>query len=531
MDVAYLNRIKEFLSSLDYEGKSGSHYYFAGLKRSRTEAIRSVLEYCTSIVSESEELVDLKIDKEITKSPAAFKNKVETALNSVLLARESSGVQDASLQDAIIGRDVSFENAEFLRSVEKTPGSGRPPYYFLLDKTTRTAIFDSVADMHLMARRKGIDLETQDVPEVALRYNPLDPAPVFKSRVIGSTITCVNLYRPPQWKFLKGPSGDPKIPLAILEHLFPLPEERKYVMGWIYNAVVGRNNTVLVLLGSRGAGKTVFSNLLRALLGPHQSCNLNSDSLLGRFNGEMKDQRLGIFEETGLDGAEGRMLQKMKEIMNSKIRIEGKGKEAMTSDNYMSFIMCLNPSTELGISPHERRFSLPEVSRKDLRTSVSPEDINLREVEWAKEDPSDAISKELKGFFEYIEKHRDPGQGFNEALKGEYYWRVTYAGLKVWQKFFIEELQSAIISNGGVMKYSDFCTALRKKNRKTDSSSTHAPKYRTLNNFIDDFVPRCGGRLAEKGGDIDTRDDAQVFVASEEFTRYTLDSIKPEDIL
>lgn len=143
-----------------------------------------------------------------------------------------------------------------------------------------------------------------------------------------------------------------------------------YIIGWMAHTVQHPDILVgvaIVMKGSMGVGKGVFAEQFGKLFGRHYMLLNDSNQLVGKFNGHMKDKCLLFADEAFWAGdktAEGK-LKSM--ITESTINVEMKGKDAYPIKNNLHMIFATNNEWAAPAGPRERRFFVIQVGEKHLQ--------------------------------------------------------------------------------------------------------------------------------------------------------------------
>ena len=385
---------------------------------------------------------------------------------------------------AITDGDIATTNSALVASValyrSLVPVGGRSGGFsdvVAYNVETRELITSNQISMQYVANLHGVDLrDVESLPVVIPEFNPYILEPKFYGNTpFGTKGYMLNTYMPPKWRNNRG-DGNPGLALKLVNHLFPIESERKYVLNWIRQAVLGRNETMLILVGARGVGKSLFSALVSGLVGQQYSQILDPVTAEDKFTGQLHNSRLGIFEEVAFGDTGGRhavtsssaALERMKAIMNARIKIEKKGADAFTASNYCSFMMTINPSVDLGIEPHERRFSIPRVGDTDFRKVATESDISRAVTQWTSHDPDEVSANELASFWDYVLANEDKGWSTSTPLKGDYYYEVTTHSMPQWKRYILN-----YIINEGEIDTKILMSELRRKLKNSDDTHTN----------------------------------------------------------
>lgn len=126
----------------------------------------------------------------------------------------------------------------------------------------------------------------------------------------------------------------------------------------------------IVMKGSMGVGKGVFADEFGKLFGRHYMLLNDSNQLVGKFNGHMKDKCLLFADEAfwaGDKAAEGK-LKSM--ITEPTLTVEMKGKDAYSTKNNLHMIFATNNEWSAPAGPRERRFFIVDVGDKHIQDTV-----------------------------------------------------------------------------------------------------------------------------------------------------------------
>lgn len=149
-------------------------------------------------------------------------------------------------------------------------------------------------------------------------------------------------------------------------------EINNYIIAWMADVVQNPDKligTALVLRGAMGVGKGVFANIFGSLFGRHYISLSQSNQLVGRFNGHLKDKVLLHADEAfwgGDKSAEGNLKSLVTEPY---ITIEEKGLNAYSAKNHLHMIFSTNNDWAVPAGPQERRFFVIDVGDKHMQDS------------------------------------------------------------------------------------------------------------------------------------------------------------------
>jgi hypothetical protein len=137
-----------------------------------------------------------------------------------------------------------------------------------------------------------------------------------------------------------------------------------YVKKWLAHLIQKPSiiGTALVLKGRQGTGKGVFVEAIGKLFGPHYAHLSNLDRILGRFNSHLKNAILIHADEALWSGNRKEIGNLKALITESRLFIEGKGKDGYWIENFKHLIVSSNEDCPVPLDPDDRRFFVLNVS-------------------------------------------------------------------------------------------------------------------------------------------------------------------------
>lgn len=358
----------------------------------------------------------------------------------------------------------------------------------LLDlKTNDKLIFDAnkgvVTNLHYKNFEDRMDNKTkqQFYSNAILAHVVYDP---FRKDIFwtetegGETFDVVNRHISPEWKYFTGAAEECEFFPKFLAHVFPGEENRSYVLHWMWQMMMGRNQTLLILNGSQGVGKSTFAEVCEALVGRSNYQYLGDGFFKSQFNAELANKRLVYIDEPAL---EKKFKEKVKWILHDYVTIEKKGRDVEGQvPNFASFILSNNHISDNYVEQGERRLSAPELGTERL-DEVYPGE----EIDQFKKDLKNPAK--LKWIMSYIKLNR--GKFYPRSTwQKEKYWQMTYNCLYAWKKYVIEavlEERDEIDLDG-----------LRKEYKET-YPKVGIPQAPKVKEFLDFYRDIKGNRYAE----------------------------------
>ena len=210
-------------------------------------------------------------------------------------------------------------------------------------------------------------------------YDPFKRQRVYEG---DDLISYFNNYEPPTWmvdeygqyKEVERVDKMPELFHRFFIHLSNGKEsEYDYIIKWLANAIQDRNFCVLAAIGAPGIGKGVLGNIMLGLVGLSNFTKTDNKLISKDFNAQIRNKRLVFCDEINIKKTNH--MNKFKDLVNDKIEIEGKGKDAKLDDNYASIYVASNNLDSLYIPENDRRFSVIELTNNRLDSNFTVEEI------------------------------------------------------------------------------------------------------------------------------------------------------------
>lgn len=248
----------------------------------------------------------------------------------------------------------------------------------------------------------------------------------------------LNTYTAPEWRFIEDaePKIHPKLD-AFLSHLFPELRHRDYVLNWIYKSLQGPVEQHLVLIGAQDTGKsTLVTGLMRALHGESNYTLLNKSALKDKFNGDLLDSTLALYDEAVVSSY--KELEILKSWADAQVSVELKGLDAQTVMRTTSLVFVANSYSFFKINPiTSRKFGFPDVTSDKLVAKFGPDWVD--ELHEVMGDP-----QVLAEFYAYLKAHPQASlmQRFKGSHKGTHYQAAIYNASTSHIKSMIDTVRS-----------------------------------------------------------------------------------------
>lgn len=146
-----------------------------------------------------------------------------------------------------------------------------------------------------------------------------------------------------------------------------------YLLTWLAKLwKYGKTKTALVLLGSKGIGKSTFTYLATQIMGEENvSVIPEFKQLRNKFNNFLHKKALIVVEEIAEESRADKATQNTLKtlITDDYLKIELKGVNSFQTNNTCNFIICSNYDTPVEITEDNRRFVFLQVSEEEKQKS------------------------------------------------------------------------------------------------------------------------------------------------------------------
>ena len=275
----------------------------------------------------------------------------------------------------------------------------------------------------------------------------------------------INTYVPPEWRQEPMPEEEiaelecPELVWRLLVHLFPDDEAREFVLQWMRNCILTRNESYLVLNAAKGIGKGIFASVFEAIVGKEHFTEAHRGFLDSQFNSILKNRRMVVLDELSVDTPA--KCNHLKRYANKYQNIEEKGKDAdQTIETFTNFMITNNSTADMHVEADDRRFSIMEVTNERLENCMTPKEIG-------------ELQRLLKEDIEYQRQlgywllHYGESETYrvNDVWKGPAFERLCYLSLPEWGRYVVDTL----LANPGMeFTYKDIRQGYRKDTGATD---------------------------------------------------------------
>jgi hypothetical protein len=152
------------------------------------------------------------------------------------------------------------------------------------------------------------------------------------------------------------------------------PELFEFVWQWCADLVqhpARKSGIALMLRGSEGVGKSLFSDVLARLIGERYCPVIDSpEQLVGRFSGQLEHALLLQVDEAFHAGNPATVGRLKSLVTGARIGIERKGVESYTAPSYFRIVMTSNSEHVVPVDSGQRRFLCLEVGSARAKDKV-----------------------------------------------------------------------------------------------------------------------------------------------------------------
>lgn len=272
----------------------------------------------------------------------------------------------------------------------------------------------------------------------------------------GQEIISVNSHNMPEWR--KEELANPVMPqefTELMEHLFPRPECRKYILNWIYHTLDSRSAVHLLMHGHRGIGKNTIIYIMENLVGKSNYYYVPKDFWDNNFNSELRHKRLLYFDEHKLDAKQNE--SEFKQYHEPKMAYHGKGMPIIGLEkNHASHVISNNTQVTNHIVYETRRFSVPVLTHTPISEALGRD--WLDEIHRLKEDKDF-----LANVGWWILKNANTDYTPEDPYKSPLFYDLVHKALFPWQKFIIDLIKGR---EGEKYDLEDFTEELGYKGKK-----------------------------------------------------------------
>lgn len=351
---------------------------------------------------------------------------------------------------------------------------------------------------------------------VYTKYDPRMPKGITNGQVPGfnEQVNILNIYSPAQWKAVPDQGKTPdQLFFNLINHLFPVEKDRKFVLYWLRKSLVDRAKTFLMLCGVGGVGKNRLKLLFTALHGATNSVDGKKSTLTTQFNSQLANNTLMWFDELRFGESEENV---MKEMPNETASIEAKFHDSTSRTQlFGSYVISNNKPRDNYISMDARKFCPVVLNNKRLETSMTIDEIGEFSSKVDLSDPN-YDNEYVATIGHWIINNCDSEEFPLDEYKGKMFHILTHTSMTRWQKRTISIITN-MKANGEVFeidkiaasKYKEFLSGgygkmhsssfefLFESIGKYNHSTFICPELSTVEAFLANYRDLAGQKVCE----------------------------------
>ena len=316
-------------------------------------------------------------------------------------------------------------------------------------------------------------------------YDPFKRERVYEG---DDLISYFNNYEPPTWmvdeygqyKEVERVDKMPELFHRFFIHLSNGKEsEYNYMVKWLANSIQDRNFCVLTAIGAPGIGKGVLGNIMLGLVGLSNFTKTDNKLISKDFNAQIRNKRLVFCDEINIKKTNH--MNKFKDLVNDKIEIEGKGKDAKLDDNHASIYIASNNLDSLYIPENDRRFSVVELTNNRLDSKFT-----VKEIEQL------CDLKNIEEFAKYLYHYEVDQAEMLKVHRSQRLEDIKLSTLSDAQEWFLEDY--AVEKKGQIIDLSIVQDAFREKEFKALSRSELTRLQERFSSVFKITFPQINGK-------------------------------------
>lgn len=378
----------------------------------------------------------------------------------------------------------------------------------LIDRKTHKVSEVSFDAFRKSLSAKYLNMAIEEGIQCELVYNPYDLSEKFLRGMEQSNkkLLCINRYIAPSHiveldnvnHFLENPEEyssedaaqiqtflDEEDPFTIppifdefFRFLIPEEDERPYFFRWIWECIFDRAETILVLNGKKGAGKNLFANLMKNIVGADNYTEAQKGFLRSNFNSVLKGKRVLVMDE--VTAKTDQDIDTLKRYANRYQTLEKKFQDVSRLEEiHASLMMLNNRATDLKLSSDDRRFLLVNLTQVPLNKRWSPEKIY---------DFIEATNNEIniRNFTFWIHKNfSDVSISNFDFVRSKKFQQVAISGLTDFESFLLDLF---VLNPEGLWDRQELSIEYQSY---LCNSNVKIPKSKKIQDFLDEFM-LCG---------------------------------------
>jgi len=258
----------------------------------------------------------------------------------------------------------------------------------------RIDFIDKESARRKVFRKKGLQLTAPEMfylPDVTLHFNPKLPFGVSELSFETESSAMFNTHTEPNFYGLKYNDEEktddgyaiPKGIYGLFRNLFENDGEAiAYVFKWLSNLVRrNKNETAILMFGIQGAGKNLFYELIKRMIGIQNCVTINTKLLENDHTEPLLGKRLYFLNELNSTFKNESLENSIKMLItDEEIMINPKGRTQFVFKNVGNVILGTNSDHSNKIPQDDRRFSVFQ-QKKELNKEIADMVSNLTDKE------------------------------------------------------------------------------------------------------------------------------------------------------
>lgn len=362
--------------------------------------------------------------------------KTKKPLDLVTVDPKIKAVSDAykqGLMDLVAVREISASS--------ETKGQK-----LLFCKETRRVVdVDFDLYMETLGNRKDI---INNLAIARITFNPYKKESLFIDKDGDKDCVFLNKYVPPKWMD-RSPSNssiESNLIYRATKHTFNDEFYFEHALCALYHMITSRYKAYVVIFGSKGCGKSKFTEVAAQLIGIENSnVDVKDKDLIGDFNEAYYNSRLLVFNEFVFDSSGSAKTSALKANIGDSVYLNLKNRSRFMSTVYCSAFILSNNEDNFRADADDRVFSCYKPNVQDLNSTLYEEELDeltrIVKIPSLKEPDQQVID-----FGHWLLKRYEKGTPYTntDIAKGDYFYEMitkSYRGMIGW---FLEDVLNNI---------------------------------------------------------------------------------------
>ena len=262
-------------------------------------------------------------------------------------------------------------------------------------------------------------------------YNPY----LFKKLHTDGKDNFFNEFQPPEHFFtIDEDANDWPAIQDFFKHFFTKDEDYQYLLDWLANSLVKKNNIFLLFPAAKGIGKNFLAEqILLPLYGASNFSMNRKDDMTSKFNAALAKKQIAIIDEFTLQGSKD--TDAIKIFTNKHVPVEEKFKARETKEISCNILLFTNRINKLRLESDQRRFSIIPLTGLKLDHNEQ-----LIETYGTIDNLGDEIQKDIPAFYKFL-RNRLVTRNMNFPLiDKDLLEEITFASATQWELMLDEYL-------------------------------------------------------------------------------------------